>query len=118
MPITPELDNSRRLKAVGFTVEQAETLTEIIEGAQRQGFERFSEVLERSFSAFRNEMNQRFGQLDSAFVQLDSKLDTVRAELRAELHSGLRDQMLKFIGIMAMMISLAVAIIKLFPNVQ
>ena len=34
MPITSELDNTRRLKAVGFTEAQAETVAGAVEGAK------------------------------------------------------------------------------------
>ena len=43
---------------------------------------------------------------------MDSKIEG----LRAELHSSLRDQLLKFVTILVAVVSLAVAVIKLFPD--
>lgn len=48
--------------------------------------------------------------------ELDRKLNELRLELRAELHSALRDQTFKLMAILIAAISLAVAILKIFPN--
>lgn len=109
MPITSELDNRRKFKAAGFSDQQAEVPVETLERSVQQGFERFVEVFDRGLSDLRTEMNARF-------ASLEQRVDLGRAELRAELHSSLRDQMLKFITILMGVAGVAVAVIKLFPN--
>ena len=63
-------------------------------------------------SGLKAELNSVNSELNS----VKSELNSVKNELRAEFHMSLRDQLLKFVAIMAMMISLAVAVIKLFPG--
>ena len=116
MPITSELENRRKLKAVGFTDAQSEVLVEVIERSVQQGFDRFVEVFERGIGELRHEMARMEARLETRLVALDGKLDARIESVRAELHSSLRDQMLKFVTILISVIGLAVAIIKLFPN--
>ena len=129
MPITTELQNAQKLRDAGFTQQQAETLAEIVENGQQQGFERFAETLEKGLTGIRNEIAALESRLDTRFVALEGRLETlketlngridsVRGDLRAELHASLRDQMLKFVAILVAALSLAVAIIKLFPNLN
>jgi hypothetical protein len=47
---------------------------------------------------------------------ISTELDRKVGELRVELHSSLRDQTFKLMAILVAAISLAVALIKLFPN--
>lgn len=55
-------------------------------------------------------------ELDRRFMLFESRINVRIEELRTELHSSLRDQTFKFITVMVAMTSLAVAVIKLFPN--
>jgi hypothetical protein len=112
MPITSELENTRRLKAVGFTDEQAETLAEVIEGAQKQGFERFAEVLERGLGEIRHEMAEMELRLEAKLSTMEGKVESVRSEL----HSSLRDQFAKVVMIIIGALGVAVALIKLLPD--
>ena len=123
MPITNGLENSRKLRETGFTQQQAEVLAEIIEHAQQQGFDRFSEILERGLTQVSNgiallgsRVESRLEALESRFEALESRVDSKIEGLRAELHSSLRDQLLKFVTILVAVVSLAVAVIKLFPD--
>ncbi len=119
MPITNGLENSRKLRETGFTQQQAEVPAEIIEHAQQQGFDRFSEILERGLARVSNEialLASRFEALEGRFDALESRMDSKIEGLRAELHSSLRDQLLKFVTILVAVVSLAVAVIKLFPD--
>ena len=118
MPIASELDNTRRLKSVGFTEAQAEVLAEIVETAQSRGFERFAETLERQMRELRLETKSEFSALRGEIGAVRGEIASLRGELRAELHSSLRDQMLKFITIFSALLGLAIAIIKLFPDVN
>ena len=130
MPITNGLENSRKLRETGFTQQQSEVLAEIIEHAQQQGFDRFSEILERGlaqvsneiallasrFEALKSRVDSKIGALESRFGVLESRVDSKIEGLGAELHSSLRDQLLKFVTILVAVVSLAVAVIKLFPD--
>ena len=107
MPITSELQNTRELREVGFTQQQAEKLAELFERSQAQGFEKFAEVLQKELAEMRSEVRGEIAQLRGEIK-----------DLRVELHASLRDQLLKMVGIMVGLLGLAVAIIKLFPSVQ
>lgn len=98
MPITSELQNTRELREAGFSQQQAEKLAELFERSQAQGFEKFAEVLQRELGEVRSELREEI------------------KDLRIELHQTLRDQLLKIVGVMVGVGGLAVAIIKLFPN--
>ncbi|MBI4083702.1 MAG: hypothetical protein HY423_13940 [Candidatus Lambdaproteobacteria bacterium] len=98
---------------MGFTEEQASLLSaKYEETAQALGQDLktfFAEQLARVHGDLKNEI--------SGFrAEMDRRFELTEARMRAELQGGLRDQLMKFIAVMAMMISLAVAIIKLFPN--
>ena len=71
----------------------------------RQEFAQFRQEVKAELAQVRAEMNNRFAQTDVKF-----------AEMRTELHSSLRDQTLKLLAVLIAAISLAVAIIKIFPN--
>ena len=58
-------------------------------------------------------MEARLDQkIDSRFAEFRLEIEKVRSELQAGLH----DQMVKFATILVAVVSIAVAIIKLFPN--
>jgi flagellar biosynthesis/type III secretory pathway protein FliH len=109
MPITSELQNVRELKEVGFSEKQAEKLAELFERSQSQGFEKFAELLDRRLG----EMEARFNaRLDAFEARVDSKFESQRAEFYKALH----DNNLKLMAAVIAVVSLATAIIKLFPN--
>jgi SMC interacting uncharacterized protein involved in chromosome segregation len=85
MPITSELDNRRKFKAAGFTDEQSEVLVEVIERSVQQGFEKFAEVLERSLSELRGEMNNRFSSLEERMERMRADVRVEIGELRGEI---------------------------------
>ena len=104
MPITDTLKTAEEFREVGFTDEQANLLAHKMEEpilAQNQDLKTpFVSQMDRRFELFESRMNVRF------------------EEIRTELHASLRDQMVNFITIMMAIITLAVAVIKLFPNLQ
>ncbi len=57
-------------------------------------------------------------EMDRRFEMFESRMNVRFEEIRTELHSSLRDQTFKYVTIMMAMITLAVAVIKLFPNLQ
>ncbi len=102
MPITDTLKTAEEFKDVGFTEDQSNLLANKMEEAvlaQNQDLKTFF-----------------IAELDRRFDLFESRINVRIAELRTELHSSLRDQTFKFITVMMAMTSLAVAVIKLFPN--
>lgn len=102
MPITNPLQNAQRLEALGFTARQAQGLAEILEEAIHANNQDLKEFIRAENERLRTDLKGEF-----------------RAEiagLRAEMHSALREQLMRFITIVFGLVTIAVAIIKLFPN--
>ena len=119
IPITTELQNVRELKEAGFNDRQAEKLAELLERSVQQGFEKFVEVLDRNMA----EVRQEFALLRSEMAQMESRLnariDAMVAKIeavRAALYKAHSELLLKIVATFVGVVSLAVAIIKLFPN--
>ena len=112
MPITTELQNLRELKDVGFSEPQAEKLAELFERSQNQGFEKFAELLDRRFSELEARLSAFESRIDAKFAGVDGKFEV----LRAEFYKALHDNLMKTFAFVVGVVSLAVAIIKLFPN--
>lgn len=131
MPITDTLKTAEDLRRVGFTDEQSTTLaTKLEETAHAQSEDLKSFIrgelgnmearLDARIESLRIDLKQDIQELRS---ELKGEIQEVRADLkpeilevRVEMHSLARDQLLKFVTIMALMFSMAVAIIKLFPD--
>jgi len=129
MPITQERQTMQDLRAAGFSQQQAEVLAAKLEAtaqATQQDLKdfirqelgtRFAEA-DAKFAQFRQEVKAEFAQvrqeMKTAFAQTDVKL----AELRTEMHASQKDLAFKLIATLVAAISLAVAIIKLFPGVH
>lgn len=80
------------------------------ETAQAQSQD-LKEFIREEFKTFEHRMEARFTSMEGIIAVGDQSL-------RAELHASLRDQTFKFVTIIMAMITLAVAVIKLFPNLQ
>ena len=80
------------------------------ETAQAQSQD-LKEFIREEFKTFEHRMEARF-------TSMEGKIAVGDQSLRAELHASLRDQTFKFVTIIMAMITLAVAVIKLFPNLQ
>jgi len=91
MPITNTLKTAAELKLAGFPENQANVLAE--------KFEETATAVSEDLKSFISR-------------ELDRKLN----ELRVEFHSSMRDQTFKMMAVLIAALSLAVAIIKLFPN--
>ena len=105
MPITDTLRNAEGLRQAGFTENQAKDLANRLEDTARAQ----SDDLK---SFIRQEMAGLEARIRTEIASVRTQVESVRAEL----HSSLRDQMLKFITILVAVVSLAVAAIKLFPD--
>ncbi|HJW85699.1 MAG TPA: hypothetical protein VJ440_03615 [Candidatus Brocadiaceae bacterium] len=53
MPITKELENLRKFESVGFTHEQAETLTDVIKQSHVNGQQSLKDFINDKFEEFR-----------------------------------------------------------------
>jgi len=85
--------------------QQAEVLAAKLEATAQATQQDLKDFIRQEFAQFRQEMK-------TGFAQSDVKL----AELRTEMHATQKDLAFKLIAAMVAAISLAVAIIKLFPN--
>ncbi len=84
-----------------------------------QKFEETAQAQSQDLKEFIREEFKTFGhRMEARFNSIEGKITTGDESLRAELHASLRDQTFKFVTIMMAMITLAVAVIKLFPNLQ
>lgn len=137
MPITRELENLKKFESAGFSHEQAETLTDVIEKSHVDSQDDLREF-------FRNELSRQIGGLDNKIGSLDSKLSKeisnldnklsnkisdldsklsnkfgdLRVEisdLRVEISRELKDLLIKIFGIIVGTVGVAVTILKLFP---
>ena len=106
MPITQERETIQELRAVGFSEQQAIVLAAKLEAASQATSQDLKGFISRELAALEERLERRF-------LGMDLKI----AELRTELHASLRAQTLKLMAILIAALSLAVAIIKLFPNV-
>ena len=95
MPITKELYNIKKLEAVGFPHEQAETLTDIIEQSHVDS--------QQSLKEFIHNEN----------TNLETRLKSSQAEMELRLKTSQTDLFIKFSAIVAGFISAALAIAKL-----
>jgi hypothetical protein len=91
MPITNTLKTAAELRLAGFPENQATVLAE--------KFEETAAAVSEDLKTF-----------------ISGELDRKLNEIRVEQHSSLRDQTFKLMAILIAAISLAVAIIKMFPN--
>ena len=105
MPITQERQTMQDLRTAGFSQDQAEVLAEKLEAAAQATQQDLKDFIRQEFTHFRQEINTRFAEMDVKFV-----------ELRTEMHATQKDLAFKLIAAMVAAITLAVAVIKLFPG--
>jgi len=103
MPITKELENLRKFESVGFTHEQSEVLTDVIEQSHVNG--------QQSLKDF---INDKFEELRS---EIDSKFKDVRHEITSsELHirASHTDLLVKILAIAAGCTTIGIAISRVW----
>jgi hypothetical protein len=120
-PITSERQNIQILRESGLPDRQAEAIAAVVENAIQSGFEKFAEVLSRELGAIRTELKAEIAGVRS---ELKTEIAAVRSELKIEIRDSridiqksINDQVWKIVGAVTAIVSIAVAIIKLFPNV-
>jgi hypothetical protein len=109
MPITQERQTMQDLRAAGFSQQQAEVLAAKLEAAAQATQQDLKDFIRQEFAHFRQEVKVEF-------TQIRSDMDVKFAELRTEMHATQKDLAFKLIATIVAAISLAVAIIKLFPG--
>jgi len=109
MPITQERQTMQDLRDAGFSQQQAEVLAAKLEATAQATGQDLKDFIRQELASFRQEMKAEFGQVRS-------EMDVKFAELRTEMHATQKDLAFKLIATMIAAISLAVAIIKLFPG--
>ncbi len=111
-PITSELDNLKKLEAVGASHELAETLAEIIEKSHVDSHESLKEFIH-------NELTREISGLDAKLTKeisgIETRLTREISGLRAEISRDLKDLLIKIFGIIVGTVGIAVTILKLFP---
>lgn len=108
MPITKELENIRKFESVGFSHEQSETLTDVIEQSHIDG----QQTLKDIFSKLENKIDK----LETKADTIEKKIDTIlRVTDSIDLHikAGQTELLLKIFAVVACCASVAVAVSKL-----
>ena len=128
MPITKELYNIKKLEAVGFPHEQAETLTDIIEQSHVDSQQSLKEFirnentnLEARLKSSQAEMEHRLKSsqaemahgLKSSQTEMAHGLKSSQTEMELRLKTSQTDVFIKFSAVVAGFISAALAIAKL-----
>jgi predicted nuclease with TOPRIM domain len=100
----------------------AEVLAQKFEETAQATHESLKDFIHQEFAALRADLNVRFAQLEGKISQVEGKVGQLEGkisqvegkigELEAKFERSLRTQL----GIIIALVSLAVAIIKLFPN--
>jgi hypothetical protein len=102
MPILDTPQSAEEFRQAGFTERQSSLLAHKLE-----------EAVQKNNEDLRQFIGKALGDLETRMV---ARMEIGFQSLRAEFHSQLRDQLLKMFAIQIAILSLAVAVIKLFPN--
>jgi hypothetical protein len=108
MPITDALKTAKQLQQAGLPPAAAELLAEKFEETAKATQENLRDSLRPEFAALRQEFASQRAELNGKFAQLEGKFGEQEAKFERSLRT--------VTGILIAVISLAVAIIKLFPN--
>ncbi|MGR3319936.1 MAG: hypothetical protein ACUZ8O_15825 [Candidatus Anammoxibacter sp.] len=129
MPITKELKNIKTFESAGFTHEQAESLTDVIEESHADSQESLKEFirgeLTSQIGALDNKLSQQISGLDNKLSQQISDLAVSMATTRKDLSqqtsdlavsmaTSQKDLLVKMFAIIVGTIGVAVTIIKVF----
>lgn len=106
MPITKELNNIKKLEAVGFPHEQAETLADIIEQSHIDSQQSLKEFIGDKLDAFSKEIRNEI-------INLELRTNNKMSEMEAKLRASQADLLMKYSAIIAGFITMALTIAKL-----
>ncbi len=126
MPITSELDNLKKLEAVGFDHKQAETLADVIEKSHVESQESLKEFIRNENIKLENKLSNKISDLDSKLSNKIGGLDSILSgkingldkeisNLHVEISRELKDLLIKIFAIVVGTVGIAVTILKLFP---
>ena len=121
MPLTDTLKTAEELRRAGFTENQANLLAGKFEETAQAQSQDLKEFIRGEFTALEARLNTRFEAINTKFEGVNTKFEGVYTRIeavRAELYSAQRDQLLKFVTILVALLSVAVAVIKLFPDLN
>jgi DNA-binding transcriptional MerR regulator len=107
MPIIQERQTMQDLRAAGFSQQQAEVLAAKLEATAQATQQDLKDFIRQELAQFKQELSTRFAEIDTKF-----------AELRSEMHATQKDLAFKLIATLVAGLSLAVAVIKLFPGAR
>ncbi|MCH7479209.1 MAG: hypothetical protein IIA14_14060 [SAR324 cluster bacterium] len=88
----------------------------MFERSVQQGFEKFAEVLENGLKDIRSEIALVRSEMREMEARLEGRLIGRIESARADLLKSQNEMLFKMFGIVVGVVSLAVAVIKLFPN--
>lgn len=117
MPITKELENLRKFESAGFTHEQAEALTDVIEQSHVNGQQSLKDFINDKFEEFRAEMDNKFKDVHSEFKDVRNELKDVRNEIvSSELRTRAShtDLLVKILAIAAGCTTIGIAISRVW----
>ena len=125
MPLTDTLKTAEELRRAGFTENQANVLAGKFEETAQAQSQDLKEFIRGELTAFEARLearlDARFEGVNTKFEGVNTKFEGLNARIeavRAELYSAQRDQLLKFVTILMALLSIAVAVIKLFPDLN
>ncbi|MGR3318095.1 MAG: hypothetical protein ACUZ8O_06405 [Candidatus Anammoxibacter sp.] len=84
MPITKELKNIKTFESAGFTHEQAESLTDVIEESHADSQESLKEFIRDEFDKQTKDVDIRFGNLDN---KLSSQINALDNKLSSQINA-------------------------------
>ncbi len=103
MPITKELENLRKFESVGFTHEQSEVLTDVIEQSHVNGQQSLKDFINDKFEELRSEMDSKFK---------DVRHEITSSELR--IRASHTDLLVKILAIAAGCTTIGIAISRVW----
>lgn len=109
MPITKELDNIRKFESVGFSHEQAEVLTDVIEQSHVNGQQGLKEFIRNELDGFRREMDDFRKEFRNEIKEVRNEINSLELRMKASQ----TDLLVKIFGIVAGCTSIAIAVSKL-----
>ncbi|MGR3318376.1 MAG: hypothetical protein ACUZ8O_07820 [Candidatus Anammoxibacter sp.] len=85
MPITEELKNVKKFESVGFSHDQAETLTDVIEQAQISSNESLKEFIRKENKDIRDELRYEINGISNKVDNLNNKVDDLSNKIDSKV---------------------------------
>ena len=117
MPIAKELENLRKFESVGFTHEQSEVLTDVIEQSHVNGQQSLKDFINDKFEELRTEMDNKFKDVRNEFKDVRSEFKDVRSEITSSelrIRASHTDLLVKILAIAAGCTTIGIAISRVW----